>query len=249
MQLIRRRKNAFTLIELLVVIAIIAILAAILFPVFAKVREKARQTTCTSNLKQLNLAILQYVQDNDESYPYSVNYLPSNNYLQYEQVFYPYVKSTGVFTCPDDSGTKPPSFGDWPTAGYVNPFHVSYLINYLISPAYWASYPPATLATLNSPASTVYFTDGAATVSANNTVTASSSVKPQGWFLQDPVADNQGCASCAHDPSNVDWAGPLPRHTDMVNVAFADGHVKSMRPETFYYGNTPWLIPSKGGTN
>jgi prepilin-type N-terminal cleavage/methylation domain-containing protein len=65
----RNTKLGFTLIELLVVIAIIAILAAILFPVFAKVREKARQTTCTSNEKQIGLGILQYVQDYDETYP------------------------------------------------------------------------------------------------------------------------------------------------------------------------------------
>ncbi|BDI29010.1 hypothetical protein CCAX7_10610 [Capsulimonas corticalis] len=247
MNRIERSHQGFTLIELLVVIAIIAILAAILFPVFAKAREKARQISCVSNLKQINLAILQYVQDNDESYPYCVNYLPSGNYLQYEQVFYPYVKSQQVFACPDDSGTKPPSFGAWPTAGFVDPFHVSYLINSLISPPYWASYHPATLAQFNSPASTVYFCDGGATVAADNTVSENSKVKPQGWFLQDPVADNEGCASCAHDPNNVDWAGPLPRHTGFVNTAFADGHVKSAHPAQWYYGNTPWLVPSKGG--
>ena len=63
------RKSGFTLIELLVLIAIIAILAAILFPVFAKVREKARQISCLSNMKQLGLGFAQYTQDNDEAYP------------------------------------------------------------------------------------------------------------------------------------------------------------------------------------
>src|SRR5262245_11847086 len=67
---IRNRRGGFTLIELLVVIAIIAILAAILFPVFAQAREKARQTTCTSNLKQMGNAMLMYVQDYDETFPF-----------------------------------------------------------------------------------------------------------------------------------------------------------------------------------
>src|SRR5207302_3892260 len=69
-QIARERREAFTLIELLVVIAIIAILAAILFPVFAQARAKARQASCTSNLKQLNLAVIMYKQDYDETFPY-----------------------------------------------------------------------------------------------------------------------------------------------------------------------------------
>jgi len=88
-------KKGFTLIELLVVIAIIAILAAILFPVFAKAREKARQTSCTSNLKQLGLGFIQYVQDYDEKYPQTGNTWPTT--------IYSYEKSTGVYKCPDDS--------------------------------------------------------------------------------------------------------------------------------------------------
>src|SRR5580700_7273559 len=93
----RANKQAFTLIELLVVIAIIAILAAILFPVFAQVREKARQTSCLSNEKQLGLAFTQYIQDNDESYP--VNGGGQNNIslgMGWAGQVYPYVKSTGV---------------------------------------------------------------------------------------------------------------------------------------------------------
>jgi len=94
-------RRGFTLIELLVVIAIIAILAAILFPVFAKVREKARQTTCLSNLKQIGLAFTQYNQDNDESFPFGSFYGTLGQ--GWAGTIYPYVKSTGAFKCPDDS--------------------------------------------------------------------------------------------------------------------------------------------------
>jgi prepilin-type N-terminal cleavage/methylation domain-containing protein/prepilin-type processing-associated H-X9-DG protein len=91
---------AFTLIELLVVIAIIAILAAILFPVFAKAREKARSTSCASNLKQLGLGYVQYTQDFDEVSPF-VACSPGNP-VDWGGDLLPYVKSAGIFKCPDD---------------------------------------------------------------------------------------------------------------------------------------------------
>src|SRR5438309_3059653 len=96
-----RNDTAFTLIELLVVIAIIAILAAILFPVFAKVREKARQTSCSSNERQIGLAITQYVQDNDETFPSGLQ----NSWYActWPLIVQPYISSLQVFTCPDDS--------------------------------------------------------------------------------------------------------------------------------------------------
>ena len=93
-----RRRAGFTLIELLVVIAIIAILAAILFPVFAKAREKARQISCLSNEKQLGLGALQYAQDNDECFMQS-----NQNGYGWAETIYSYVKSVGVYKCPDDS--------------------------------------------------------------------------------------------------------------------------------------------------
>lgn len=106
-------RSGFTLIELLVVIAIIAILAAILFPVFAKAREKARQISCASNLRQLGLGMLQYTQDYDETYP---GWNPNNTWpptlagfennnwntgANWESAIYPYVKSVNVYECPD----------------------------------------------------------------------------------------------------------------------------------------------------
>lgn len=96
-------KRAFTLIELLVVIAIIAILAAILFPVFATAREKARQTSCSSNMKQLGLAYVQYTQDYDECWPVG-DQANGDGSGWYDSV-YPYIKSVQVFDCPSDPTT------------------------------------------------------------------------------------------------------------------------------------------------
>ena len=94
------RRTGFTLIELLVVIAIIAILAAILFPVFARARENARKSTCQSNLKQMGLAIMQYVQDYSETYPIGGMLHANGSQIHWRHLVYPYVKNDGVFKCP-----------------------------------------------------------------------------------------------------------------------------------------------------
>src|SRR2546425_741475 len=101
----RRWWLGFTLIELLVVIAIIAILAAILFPVFAQAREKARSASCLSNVKQLSLGIHMYIQDYDEFLPYGYCYvMPSQQYYWWWQgSIRPYVKNEAVYTCPSAS--------------------------------------------------------------------------------------------------------------------------------------------------
>jgi len=117
-------RQAFTLIELLVVIAIIAILAAILFPVFAQAREKARQTSCLSNLKQLTMGWVMYAQDYDEKFPswnWGVNHQggtgsPNNNATTlWSNAIFPYVKSAGVYACPSDARnlTAQQAYGGW----------------------------------------------------------------------------------------------------------------------------------------
>ena len=125
------KRSAFTLIELLVVIAIIALLAAILFPVFASAREKARETTCVSNLRQVGMAVRMYVQDADETFPifHAYNYNPAPGkpgHKGIEVELEPYTKSSGVFHCPDDNG-GPTSRADVPgSEDYVQAYGSSY---------------------------------------------------------------------------------------------------------------------------
>jgi prepilin-type N-terminal cleavage/methylation domain-containing protein/prepilin-type processing-associated H-X9-DG protein len=132
------RKKAFTLIELLVVVAIIAILAAILFPVFAQAREKARQAMCISNMNQLGLAALQYTEDYDESLPpptefHFISQDASGNYTG-SSVLEPYIKnhpgqsSASVWVCPDVSG-----FYDGPINSWSS-FRCTYSMNVFLNP-------------------------------------------------------------------------------------------------------------------
>jgi len=100
-------RRGFTLIELLVVIAIIAILAAILFPVFARAREKARQTSCLSNVKQLSLGMMQYAQDYDELLPRYSDRDCAGGRHNWNVVIYPYVRNDQVFRCPSDTAIFP----------------------------------------------------------------------------------------------------------------------------------------------
>ena len=109
-----QKRHAFTLIELLVVIAIIAILAAILFPVFAQAKEAAKKTSCLSNTKQIGLGLFMYLGDNDDTYPgadqivpAATNTNPADPRMPFDMQIMPYVKNDAIFYCPSDSRTRP----------------------------------------------------------------------------------------------------------------------------------------------
>ena len=147
--------RGFTLIELLVVIAIIAILAAMLFPVFARARENARRISCLSNLKQIGLGFLQYTQDYDESYPLTtmtgMAMTPQSSWTTSTQ---PYLKSVQIFRCPSDASAR------WDTAVLppaAPPYTTSYILNAWFSAGKSNNY--SNLATVQEPARAIVLSE------------------------------------------------------------------------------------------
>ena len=155
----RTRRPAFTLIELLVVIAIIAILAAILFPVFAQAREQARQTTCLCNLKQLGTGLMMYAQDYDETLPaWPFSGKPGGvfndprfrvwGYSLWVDAVMPYVKNRAVFSCPD--GPRLNRWSSWPNASLTGPLNDPFVVNLAIN-EYVENWTTATRPSRSSP--------------------------------------------------------------------------------------------------
>lgn len=220
-------KRGFTLIELLVVIAIIAILAAILFPVFAKAREAARAASCKSNLKQIVTAALMYSQDYDEIYVTCwPGYNVSGANVYWMGLILPYSKNLGILKCPSTQLNAEPL--------PINPQYTSYAHQH--NNMGWQGYSSATLAEVQSPADTIFFSDVGR--------------YPNDWtgFLQNRDREDftlgatgstysrryEDCLSC---PSNRGCCGDattvVNRHSGMCNVAFADGHVKAVKVSRF----------------
>jgi prepilin-type N-terminal cleavage/methylation domain-containing protein/prepilin-type processing-associated H-X9-DG protein len=219
------RKRGFTLIELLVVIAIIAILAAILFPVFARARENARRASCQSNLKQIGLGLLQYTQDYDEKMPQ--RYFGNLEANSWRRVTFPYTKSTQLFSCPSNTantGLALDSFdGDLTAAGLplTSPrFNASYAINgYPDNQGDFANTIGGTpVAPRGGPggASLSSIADPARTLWVGETA--------QGWSELSPSADM------------------FRGHLQTVNFLYADGHVKAVKPSATISGTNMWTV-------
>lgn len=204
------RRRGFTLIELLVVIAIIAILAAILFPVFARAREAARASTCVSNLKQIGLAAKMYQQDYDETTPFYVNgsnfsFDPANIHDTYWGWFYqPYIKNAGIWNCPS---TKLTAFGSGGNCGKGNAYAIPHFVELKSD------------ATFADPSGTIFVQDAYETRLDDN-----------GDLL---TAQSGQTVAHTQSPSQQRWDEAY-RHNDVCNVLWYDGHVKGVNKTGSY---------------
>ncbi|RYF50770.1 MAG: DUF1559 domain-containing protein [Cytophagaceae bacterium] len=231
------QRKGFTLIELLVVIAIIAILAAILFPVFGRARENARRSSCSSNLKQIGLGLMQYTQDYDEKMPLRY-FAKDTGFANWANVIQPYVKSYQLFQCPSNTKNTLPMDGD--TTGLTK---ISYVPNVdgqgdggksngAIGNDTDAGGPA--LADFNATSLTIAIVEDAP---ANN------------YGYTDFVPTGAHHASFASSNSIFLFAG----HLSTMNTLYVDGHVKSMRPSALSAGcgtegSNPWRRDNRAYT-
>ncbi len=201
------RRRGFTLIELLVVIAIIAVLAAILFPVFAQAREKARATACLSNCRQIGLAFMQYAQDSDERLPLSTD---TSRDLSWVVTVQPYIKSPQIYRCPDDRSTN------WttPLSGQTATRLSSYYLNDWLA----GTLKYTILSSINSPASVVYVSESTLNKTGDH-------FHPFLWTA-DPERPGGPSASTFDTSKNQTLELDLVRHQNGFNSVYADGHAK-----------------------
>jgi prepilin-type N-terminal cleavage/methylation domain-containing protein/prepilin-type processing-associated H-X9-DG protein len=238
-----RRSKGFTLIELLVVIAIIAILAAILFPVFAQAREKARAATCLSNLKQLGLGLMMYTQDYDETFPSAYirsTLTPPGGFWSGGLWFWPqiaesYTKNYKISLCPSSKGG-----GTYDAA----PYQTHYGINAHIALPSWAGTGTdnngVAVARVTRPAETLLIFDSGSYVMAYKYAT-----NPIGGFYYLPGSQPTIGKTCAQLTPPL-TGGPCAdyntdRHSGGINIGYADGHAKWSRTETVIRTADMWM--------
>jgi len=205
------RRRGFTLIELLVVIAIIAILAAILFPVFARAREKARQASCSSNLKQIALGFAMYAQDYDEwCIPGRIAYgnEPSNCFgTGWSRVVQPYLNNQEILICPSDA--DPTTTTDQGTYQFPRSYSVNYTIHDLNT--------SEKLSEIEEPAATISGCDSCTGHPGMHATTYNGN--PIGSIWRDDYWP---------DSCHAAYSRCSPEHNKMANFFFVDGHVKAM---------------------
>lgn len=230
-------RTGFTLIELLVVIAIIALLAAILFPVFARARENARRSSCQSNLKQLALGIVQYVQDFDERFPpaweevgtYDATWQPASE-QGWVEIVDPYLKSGQIFQCPSQKtlGTYPQSSSS--ASRQTNRTDYWYNGNLFFQGGGFTNRGGVNISLLTYTSSTLLFGDGVSDPPLNGEGAVRYFQEGSGTYSM--TLDRWG-----GNPSAANgWA---MRHLEGANYAFADGHVKWLKPDKISMTNVP----------
>jgi len=208
------------LIELLVVIAIVALLAAILFPVFAQAREKARTIACASNLKNLGTAVLLYAQDYDERLPLAASVVATPPFfLNWHDIIDPYVRNEQIWLCPSSSIPATDASNNKPTSHFG--YNAFYLNGIRLDFGNFGTAGGVALGAIAEPAATVLLADARASK-------AQSYCGPDGKYLLPPSQPDADC-----------WGRPDARHTEGVNAQWIDGHVKWLRPAQFYGGQSP----------
>lgn len=244
-------KTGFTLIELLVVIAIIAILAAILFPVFARARENARRAGCQNNLKQIGLGFAQYLQDYDARYPYGADHVVGSTTLDesaghlWMDKLLPYTKSWQLYSDPSANTIPTYYYGNRDATGTTYRTWIGYGYNGYLDGTRWpaAAYGAIAIAPMETditkPVQTVLAMDA---VGCNGGAVGSC----LGYVSGNYTIENSGATDVNFDPptstANAYDAIPKGRHLETNNVLFCDGHVKAIRKADMLASATPNLF-------